>query len=290
MDCVIISIIFIISLIIKWSAVWEPFRQIVPGSFANHTFGYPIQPSTVPSSVMLSVYGFTWSLLLIGNGMLMWKWDASFTLKKWLKFVYLKFRVVAFAFSVNELVTDIIKKVVGQPRPYWLMAEKEWNQGQMDEHEWYNANQSFVSGHSSESWGLAFLLSLYLYSSYAYTMKCYAMNQKIAIYSCTNPHSYFLSNVWYTLADFPLVSIGFIFMPCYGSLYVSLTRVRDYKHTPAEIKGGGLLGCFVSYLAYLIYYDEMYLAFELKRSLKRDCDAQENETKRDRQQTEEENV
>merc|ERR1712228_340781 len=106
------------------------------------------------------------------------------------------------------------------------------------------------------------------YSSYAYSMKCHMTNQRIAMYSCTNPHSYFLSSLWYKLAEIPLVSIGIIFIPCYFALYVSLTRIIDYKHTPADITGGALLGCFVSYLTYSMYYNEVYLMFEYKCTIK----------------------
>merc|ERR1712062_312353 len=223
---------------------------------------------TVPTPTMLSIYGFSWLFLMLINGIVMWKYDVTFTLKAYGKFFYLMFRVVGFSFSVTALVTDIIKKFVGQPRPYWNAAHDEWKNGTSDQRDWNNANQSFISGHASEAWALAFLLSLYLYSSYAYSMKCHMTNQKIVIYSCSNPHSYFLSSLWYKLADVPLVSIGLIYIPCYFALYVSLTRIIDYKHTPADITAGAMLGCFVSYLAYLVYYNEMYDMFEYKRFAK----------------------
>merc|ERR1712176_1644395 len=99
-------------------------------------------------------------------------------------------------------------------------------------------------------------------------MKCYATNQKIAIYSCNNPHSYFLSSLWWKLVELPLISVGLIFIPCYFALYVSLTRMTDYKHTAADITAGAVIGCFVSYLTYLVFHNEMYLMFQFKQAIK----------------------
>merc|ERR1711991_1056962 len=96
-------------------------------------------------------------------------------------------------------------------------------------------------------------------------------NINIASYTTSNQHSYFLCNLWWILKDIPLISIGLIFMPCYIALWISLTRITDYKHTPSDIIAGSVIGGFVAYITYLIFYDEMYARFNFTDNKQRNC-------------------
>lgn len=267
-DCIIIAIIYGVASVLEWDDSITPHEQIVPGvaSDANYSYLYPMEDSTVPTPTMFTFCFSAWGLILAVNAVVLWKRDESFTLRAWLTFSYLICRVVLFSFAVTSLITDIIKKTVGAPRPYYITALTAHEAGELSERDWVNATQSFVSGHASESWSLLFLMTLYFYHSYSYAMKQYATQRSVAPYSTSNPHSYFFVHLWYKLAPMPLVSILLMFIPTFGALFVALTRMIDYKHTAADITAGALIGAVTSYVSYLIYYDELFLRFNWKDS------------------------
>ena len=270
-DCIIIFLIYFVCMIIEWVESIRPHKQYIPDLSENLNFAYPMHDSTVPTPSMFAIIFLSWIAIVSINGIILYKYDDTFTLKSWLKFLYLVTRIVCFSFATTSLITDIIKKSVGSPRPYFDEAQQKYSNQDITQKDYDNAKQSFISGHASESWCLLLLLSLYLYHSYQYTMKCYFMNTNIEKYTNSNPHSYFLCNLWWLLKDVPLLSIGLIFMPCYIALWISLTRITDYKHTPSDIIAGSVIGGAIAYITYLIFYDEMYARFNFKDNKHDNC-------------------
>lgn len=267
-DCIIIALIYMVSMILEWVDSIHPHQQYIPYPENNYNYQHPMLSSTVPTPTLFGIAFALWMSILCINGIILWKYDTTFTFKLWLKFFYLICRLMMFSFAVTSLVTDVIKKSVGNPRPYYYNALLKYENGEISRKDLDNAQQSFISGHASESFCLLFPLTIYLYHSYSYSMKCYFMNRDIAKYQTNNPHSYFLSNIWYKLASVPLISIALIFIPTYIALYVTLTRITDYKHTGADVVAGSATGIAISYITYIIYYNEMYCNFNFKEMKK----------------------
>merc|ERR1712079_8360 len=130
-------------------------------------------------------------------------------------------------------MTDILKMSVGQPRPHFSAVYVQYLNGEINRYQMDNARQSFVSGHSSDGWCLLSLLSICLFESYQYAMDCGMRNNhsnKIG-HIGYDGLSFFCDNLWYKMRKIQLICIGIIFVPIYFALYVSLTRIKDYKHS-----------------------------------------------------------
>ena len=66
------------------------------------------------------------------------------------------------------------------------------------------------------------------------------------------------------LREIPLICIFIIFVPTFIAIYVSLTRITDYRHFTADVVAGAIIGGFIGYLSYLMFYNEMYLEFDYR--------------------------
>jgi len=149
--------------------------------------------------------------------------------------------VVTLAMPLNGVLTDVIKLLVGRPRPDF--AYRCWPQsgGQVPEggfsgeslvctgdHDTIiEGRKSFPSGHSSFSfacWGFVFLY----------------LSGKLGTFHCTQPIS-----SWRLLL--PLV---FLLIP----LSIALSRTADYHHHWQDVLVGSLLGFSVIWIVYRQHY------------------------------------
>merc|ERR1712087_792584 len=128
------------------------------------------------------------------------------------------------------------------------MGEQYVN-GEISRYEMDHARQSFVSGHAADGWCLLSLLSVCLFQSYQYAMCCETRIGQIGY----DGRTFFGAHLWYTMRKAQLVSIGIVFIPIYYALYVSLTRISDYKHSAEDVIGGALVGFCASFVSYLVY-------------------------------------
>jgi len=144
-------------------------------------------------------------------------------LSRWLKHddVRLVDALFGYAFSVivTMITTEIIKTSIGYPRPNHfamvLVGSNTKHVGLADE-----AYKSFPSGHASLSMAsLLFVTLLFLHD----------VRRKTSSPS----HATFLVRSILLLVAF---------IPCFIAIFIAMTRLRDYWHSPVDVVMGMLLG------------------------------------------------
>lgn len=90
--------------------------------------------------------------------------------------------------------------------------------------------QSFPSGHSAAAWAFSVFSFLYLKEHY----KVHSRHTPSRIPRCV-PF---------------LFAFGLAIFAC----YVSCSRITDFQHHPEDVIAGGLIGVFLSYLSFFLYY------------------------------------
>lgn len=147
--------------------------------------------------------------------------------------------VATLAIPLNGVLTDIIKLLVGRPRPDFVY--RCWPGGVVPEHAFDNeylnctgnpevvieGRKSFPSGHSSFSfsaWGFVF----------------FYLSGKLGTFHCTRP-----SSSWRLLL--PLV---FLVVP----MAIAISRTADYHHHWQDVVVGSALGFSVIWMVYRQHY------------------------------------
>ena len=190
--------------------------------------------------------------------------DGQFSWAQYGKQIYLIHRMMIFCFSTTLLSVDCIKLFVGSPRPYFLEVHAEYEAGDVDEIEEIDARLSFPSGHAALGLSQCLLLSIMLFSSWRYTQTMYFERSYVVGMKSDNPHSYYLSGLWWILREIPLLSMGLIGTPTIIAIWNGLTRIRDYKHFAVDVVGGWVIGGSIAFVSYLIFYQETYIVFDYK--------------------------
>eukprot|EP01084_Bolivina_argentea_P295407 508578_1 len=271
-DCVIITLLLILSLLILPQRI-VPYQQFIPflndntSDEINYNFAYPNIDEKVPGLEFTIIIAMIWYGLFAFDAILLYFIDSKFVFNEWLTHFFLMIRMSHFCFAITFIGHDVIKLAVGAPRPYLLAIYDSANKQQLN-----NVRKSFISGHAAISMSMMSLLTMMFYESYKYMEK----QHKYGIYvmydamTTSNPHSYYLCGLWHFLKDIPLLLMGILFVPMYFALYIGLTRVIDYKHFETDVVGGFVFGIGCALISYLIYWNEMYFAFnyKLKRKIK----------------------
>jgi len=131
-----------------------------------------------------------------------------------------------FAFALNAVVTDLLKKFFGQLRPDYLDRVRE------DDGE-DAGRQSLPSGHASTASCMAVFLALYLHG-------------KLRPYRAKDGDGFVL----YFLMSFAWLLFA---------LYAGATRVTDFRHHLLDVFIGWLLGLLMAVAVYcLVYYPPLH--------------------------------
>lgn len=138
------------------------------------------------------------------------------------------------ACGVNGILTNFCKLYVGYLRPNFYAYCVPDDDFQLCASEIGNeeGRKSFLSGHASNSFCGLLLLSLFLDSTFGIQRD----NKK------SSPP---LQRLVTALCYSPMVL----------AFFISISRVRDNFHHPADVVGGALLGGSIAILAYGIYFD-----------------------------------
>ncbi|XP_070493912.1 putative phosphatidate phosphatase [Chironomus tepperi] len=227
-------------------------QPVQRGFFCNdHSIMYPQKKDTVPSNAM-DMCGILGGILLIivvetlfnksestynvnSRPVKLWNW----TVKPYIQNLYHYITMYLFAQAVIRFLEEGIKAVVGRLRPNFMdickpMLSDGTNCSNTKNFDKYiqdytcsNANAtpgdlryirvSFVSGHTSFSFMTAFFLVFYLESR----MKCRQSTQM--------------------LKNFLQLSL------ITTAIYISSTRLSDFKHHFSDVFAGMVLGCFIAY-------------------------------------------
>lgn len=114
------------------------------------------------------------------------------------------------------IITQSLKGSVGRWRP----DGAAWPAGENDAH------QSYPSGHASISMGCMFFLSLWIAG-------------KFQVHMPNNDH------VWKFICSYWPMVIG---------LYISSSRIVDYRHWPSDVNAGMGIGLVCAFLSFRLYY------------------------------------
>jgi len=262
-EAVFLLILVVIALTVEFQLIEiDPNTQYVPGLSTgdNPLFVYPDIEESVSTTGLVMLCILPWFLLFALSTLWLYVVTKDFPLQQWLLSFSLWFRMVLFAFSVVIIVVDAIKLSVGSPRPYFITAYSE--HGASSE-EVFEARLSFPSGHSASPMCTLLLLSMLLLRSWQFTQSMhYQQAAGVGMMGWDNPHSFYLSQLWWWLRDAPLVGILLVFSPVCLALYSGCSRITDYKHFAADVIAGFLVGAAVAYISYLAFYNEMYMEFE----------------------------
>ncbi|KAK4228669.1 phosphatidic acid phosphatase type 2/haloperoxidase [Podospora fimiseda] len=164
---------------------------------------------------------------------------------------------IAISLVLTSLLTDIIKNMVGRPRPDLLArcipspsASASATRGlvsidictQTDHHTLHDGWRSFPSGHSSFSFAGLGYLSLFL-----------AGQTKIFAYSSTST----LGEQTEKLVRGDLMKALFCLAPLLGATMIAISRCQDYRHDVYDVCIGALLGWIVTYWSYRRYWPRL---------------------------------
>merc|ERR550525_1298785 len=95
-------------------------------------------------------------------------------------------------------------------------------------------------------------------NSYLNAINCFFTGKSIGNVEC-NGYFFFLVDIWYKLVQCPLVAMLVLLCPIYWAFYVSMTRIKDYKHTAEDVIGGALVGIACSFVSYMVYRRKVFL-------------------------------
>jgi len=132
--------------------------------------------------------------------------------------------------AVSQLITASIKVYVGRIRPSGLamnaLGKAEWN-------------MSYVSGHSSLSFALL-------------TFTALVAAGKTGIYS---PRNFVLNGKTNKRGGTPFVLfLFFVGIPMLAAIFISCSRLVDYKHDFSDVNAGSALGFVTAFSIYFIHY------------------------------------
>lgn len=189
------------------------------------TISRPLKSQTVPTSALIAIVIVGSMLAIALLAFLGWRKyrHTSGSRNVW-NDTYLAFRSLLLSLLLTILLTDVVKKLVGRPRPNCLALGKYQDgaftapDSEVDE-----AFQSFPSGHSSSSFaGFVFVSLLLLHHLYPPGLKI--RNQS-----------------WRVVCSF---------LPCLLAGYIAISRIFDYWHHPSDVLAGAVLGSSVAILIF----------------------------------------
>ncbi|XP_071448815.1 phospholipid phosphatase 4-like isoform X2 [Hetaerina americana] len=180
---------------------------------------------------------------------------------------------LSLALSLNGVLTNTIKIIVGRPRPdfFWRCFPDGHSNLEMectgDSATIAEGRKSFPSGHSSFAFTsggfLAFYLAakLHAFSPFGFSksklpaagieganLGCGSMNELASLLSLGGNIIRRERTAW---------RLCLSLLPLVGALLIALSRTCDYHHHWQDVVCGSLLGLLISYLCYRQYYPSL---------------------------------
>ena len=172
--------------------------------------------------------------------------------KKW-RFLMLDVYDFIMAYTLSHilctLLTYFVKLIYGRPRPFFFnvcfpeidLRNQTAVNLKLDDIDIFNltcsdqtaqvrGRKSFPSGHTSIAFSQLILIAFYIWG-------------KFQAFSKTGK-----GKSWRFLISWPFILTA---------VYVGLSRTRDYKHHTEDVIAGALLGIFVAYVCYRIYFPSL---------------------------------
>lgn len=208
---------------------------------SDESLRYPYSPSTIPTVVNVSVsYGIPLLLIIFINVSTLWISSSGSSIRSVMKKIYNNATIFLFGVFSVQLISNVCKLTAGRLRPHFIDVCQPSNlescnpveyimnytcQGNPSlfpdpksmEHRLREARLSFLSGHSS----LAFYGMIY---------SVILLQQAIG-----------------RIRPVLRIPRGVLQVLCLlYAIFVSLTRITDYKHHPTDVIAGAILGTILA--------------------------------------------
>ena len=168
---------------------------------------------------------------------------------------------IAIALILASTVTDIIKNMVGRPRPDLLARCRPSPDTppntlvsiavctETDHHRLHDGWRSFPSGHSSFAFAGLGYTSLFL----AGQLQIFVLHS--GGWSSSSPSAAALPSTVHVRGD--LGKILVCLAPLLGAAMIAISRCQDYRHDVYDVCTGALLGWTIAYWSYRRYWPHL---------------------------------
>eukprot|EP01083_Nonionella_stella_P158639 516568_1 len=166
-------------------------------------------------------------------------------------------RSVAMSVVWTYVTTEAIKCYVPRKRPcYHAMVAEYGNR--------INAMKSFPSGHTSYSFSVFFILTLYLMNSLMNSRQIHDQTKlrMDKVITVSNGDSYLCLRFFLWFKGCQTIGLLFAMCPTVIALVIGCTRITDFRHRYSDVFVGAFIGILFSSLSFAYYRSEFYDGYQ----------------------------